>query len=145
MAEYDDLIYSHTMLRITVTLPEDVAAAADERAQRLDRSRSWVVAEALRRYLGPAPSPRPHADRDPEPTAEGRDLPPQPETSTPGLGPSRLEQLRADLRLTPEQRVKEAERTAREGARYAQPARQVLIMFDSFEDYLEWDRLDALG
>ena len=37
--------------RITVTVPENVVQAADELARALDRSRSWVVAEAIRRFV----------------------------------------------------------------------------------------------
>jgi metal-responsive CopG/Arc/MetJ family transcriptional regulator len=39
------------MIRISATIPEALVAAADERAKRLDRSRSWVISEALRRYF----------------------------------------------------------------------------------------------
>ena len=45
--------------RISITLPRDVLAAADRRARALDRSRSWLIVEALRAYLAtPAHSPR---------------------------------------------------------------------------------------
>src|SRR5260370_35669450 len=37
--------------RLTVTIPAEVRAAADREAKRLGRSRSWVVSEALRRWL----------------------------------------------------------------------------------------------
>src|SRR5439155_559777 len=37
--------------RISITLPRDVLAAADRRARALDRSRSWLIVEALRAYL----------------------------------------------------------------------------------------------
>ena len=38
--------------RISITLPARVLATADKLAKRLDRSRSWVVAEAIRRFGG---------------------------------------------------------------------------------------------
>ncbi len=34
-----------------MTLPPALVAAADVQAARLDRSRSWIAAEALREYL----------------------------------------------------------------------------------------------
>src|SRR5881398_1521293 len=37
--------------RISITLPRDVLVAADRRARALDRSRSWLIVEALRAYL----------------------------------------------------------------------------------------------
>lgn len=48
-----------SLVRATCTLPADVLKAADALAKRLDRSRSWVVAEALRRYVIPQPTPAP--------------------------------------------------------------------------------------
>src|SRR5437773_439472 len=40
------------LARITITLPQDLVATADRRAKQLDRSRSWVLAVALRAWLG---------------------------------------------------------------------------------------------
>ena len=37
--------------RIAITLPKDLLAATDRRAKELDRSRSRVIAEALRAYV----------------------------------------------------------------------------------------------
>ena len=39
------------MLTVSVRLPEDVLTHVDELASSLDRSRQWVVIEALRQYL----------------------------------------------------------------------------------------------
>jgi hypothetical protein len=60
---------------------------------------------------------------------------------SPGLGPYRLEQLKADLALTPEQRVIAASRTA-EVARLRRHARAgaLVLQFDRYEDYLDWQR-----
>ncbi len=52
-----------SLLRITCTIPADVLKAADRLAKRLERSRSWVVAEALRRYVSRQPAPAPPHDR----------------------------------------------------------------------------------
>ena len=48
-----------SLLRITCTVPADVLKAADRLAKRLERSRSWVVTEALRRYVSRQPAPAP--------------------------------------------------------------------------------------
>lgn len=122
--------YAMARTRISITIPEELVRAADERARDLDRSRSWVVAEALRRYLEPGVETgvsEPPASR----YATGR-----------GLGAYRLAQLEADFALKPEQRVREAERTARVGElirRRGRPAHYVLL-FDRYEEYLEWER-----
>ena len=122
--------------RISVTLPREVLAAADQWAQELDRSRSWVIAEALRNWTPKAAStvPAPRTVREPG-TAPN---------DPPGLGAQRLAQLRADLALTPEQRVIEAERTAR--ATQGSSGRwNGVLTFERFEDYLAWKRREALG
>ena len=50
-----------SLVRITCTIPAEVLEGADGLAKRLDRSRSWVVAEALRRYVTRQPAPtQPH-------------------------------------------------------------------------------------
>jgi hypothetical protein len=118
------------LARVTITVPADLLASADARARRLDRSRSWVVAEALRGYLATA------AVREPATIAYG---------PSPGLGTYRLQQLQADLALTPEQRVREAERTAREAALVrGTPRGRGLRFFDRYEDYLEWKRREGI-
>ena len=115
-----------TLARITVTLPADLLASADARARQLDRSRSWVVSEALRGYLAAS------AVREPGTQAYGPKA---------GLGEYRLRQLQADLALTPEQRVREAERTAREAELVRGiPKGRGLRFFDRYQDYLEWKR-----
>ncbi|NIN73098.1 MAG: ribbon-helix-helix protein, CopG family [Gemmatimonadetes bacterium] len=119
--------------RISITIPRDLVAEADLLARELDRSRSWVVAEAVRRYLERGPD-----HRKTEPTV--REVAPQPGY---GLGPDeyRRAQLEADLRLTAEERVREAESTAalsELGRR--ESARQRLLVFETYEDYLAWQR-----
>jgi len=121
--------------RISATLPADVLAAADRRAKTLGRSRSWVIAEALRTWTAePAStSPAPRMVREAGPALEAQS----------GLGEQRLAQLRADLALTPERRVIEAERTAK--ATYGSEARwNGVLTFDRYEDYLAWKRREAL-
>src|SRR5438874_4562119 len=119
--------------RISITLPRELLVAADRRARQLDRPRSGTVADALRGYVGGAPA-RPPAVGEPTGAPYG---------AAPGLGAYRLAQLEADLALTPEQRVRAAERTARASPGRARPGHR-LLLFDHYEDYLEWKRSQAL-
>lgn len=103
-----------------MTIPADVLRRADRLAKAWERSRSWVLAEGIKRLSEPP-----------------RTAPAQP------LDESRRRQLQADLALSPEQRVIAAERTAREA-----PPRafgRLFVTFDRTEDYLEWKRLEATG
>lgn len=115
--------------RISITIPDELIEQADRKAAALERSRSWVLVDALRRYLA-------------EPAAEVH----QPTVSyATGLDPSRAAQLAADLRLTPEERVLAAERTLLVDAeRRRSPLNDRILTFDRYEDYLEWQRRDAI-
>lgn len=115
--------------RIAITLPRDVLKAADRQARALGRSRSWVIADAVRRYAR-------EITTGVEPVA--------PMALRPGLGESRRAQLIADLRLTPEQRVREAEETLPASAR-SRGRRPGILGFDRYEDYLDWKRFQDLG
>lgn len=97
--------------RIAITLPRSVLTTADELARARDRSRSWIIADAVRQY------------------ASG---------SGGGLGASREAQLRSDLTLTPEDRVRSAEETLRVTDRNTGPRRDSVLAFDRYEDYLNW-------
>jgi hypothetical protein len=112
------------LTRVTITLPRDVLAAADARAKRLDRSRSWVVAEVLRRSLNQSLVSEPVV----------------PYEASRRLDAYRRTQLESDLALSPKQRVLEAERTAREARllRGLTPGAASVHFFDRYEDYLAW-------
>lgn len=112
---------------------------ADRRAAALDRSRSWVVAEALRRYLA-------SITRYPKSGDTGMLFRESAPTYRRGLGEHRLAQLESDLALTPEQRVREAEETLRptETDERGRPGER-LLTFDSYEDYLDWKRRADAG
>lgn len=114
--------------RIAITLPAEDLAAADRIAHSQDRSRSWVVAESIRTYVASRRAAVPARDDY---------------LVTPGLGESRLAQLRADLRLTPEARVRAAEETARAVIRRAGRPTRRLLTFERYEDYLDWKQADA--
>ena len=132
-----------TYARASITLPRALLVAVDRRARDIDRPRSWVVAEALRTYLGGRASGLEAAGGAP---ARVRESPP-PYTAAlkPGLGPSRLAQLEADLALTPEERVRDAERTARAVPSADIPAASRILVFDRYEDYLTWKRREDIS
>ena len=120
--------------RVTVTVPADLVKKADALARRERRSRSWVVTEALAGYL-----------REGKPPARVAEPATTPYTTRPGLGEQRLAQLKSDLLLSPEERVREAEELA-ETAQLAHPRpryRQV-VLFDSLEDFFAWKKRDVL-
>ena len=127
------------LTRISITVPRALAAAADRRARDLERSRSWVVSEALRRYLAAVGRGRHEG-------AWSTAVPgASPESGAPvmrDVGDYRRGQLEADLGLTPEGRVRQAEETARVGelAGRGHGPRQYVLTFDRYEDYLEWKR-----
>ncbi len=50
------------LARISMTIPPDVLKRADRIAKREGRSRSWVLAEAVRRLEEPAPAKLPRLD-----------------------------------------------------------------------------------
>lgn len=106
--------------RIAITLPPETLRAADELAARQDRSRSWIVAEAIRQYAAAQ-----HASA----AAEGAPT---------NLGRARLEQLRRDLDLSPEARVRESEEVVAVGGPQAE--RVSPRTFPSYADFLAWRR-----
>ena len=116
--------------RITITVPEELVDAADERAKALRRSRSWVLAEALRAYLA-----RPTG-------ALPRETPAQ---YAAGPGPGRLAQLEADMALTPEERVAAAEETALVSElSHPRPRRSQILVFESIEAFHAWEKREAI-
>ena len=116
-----------SLRRITITIPGPLLAAADERSRALERSRSWVVVDALRRYLAEDSG---ELDR----TAHG-------DRRAVGLGPYRLAQLESDLGLPIRERVRESELAARVTELRTTPIRsQRVLTFDRYEEYLEWER-----
>lgn len=136
------------LARVTVTVPNDVLKAADRLADRLDRSRSWVVSEALRRYAGgeAGESPAGGGKRAGGGERVGvRERIATPYPSGPGLDEQRRVQLEADLQLTPEQRVHEAEETVQLAQRlHTRPRAAQVLAFQTYEDFLEWRERDLL-
>lgn len=133
-----------SLSRVTITIPAELLAEADRRAGALDRSRSWLLAEAVRAYL---------ADADPAGVRPSSGANTQAYTVrevgigyAPGLGEQRQAQLAADLELTPEERVRAAQRTAGAGPpRRRSPQPHRVIAFDGLEDYFVWERHEDLA
>lgn len=115
--------------RISITLPEDTLEVADRLARELDRSRSWVFAEAVRQFGAGS-----GAGRVLRETSAG--------TYAAEVVEGRLSQLRHDLELTPEERLRHAEdllRLAR--AVHPRPKRAQVVGFETLEDFAAWKKL----
>ncbi|HRQ77671.1 MAG TPA: ribbon-helix-helix domain-containing protein [Gemmatimonadaceae bacterium] len=126
------------LARISMTIPPDALRRADRLAKRAGRSRSWVLTEAVRRLELPSA-----VAADSAGPTDSRDGTGASRSERPRLDPSRRAQLRADLALTPLERVLAAERTAREVPRRRFAA--LYVGFERAEDYLEWKRLESIG
>jgi len=121
--------------RISITIPADLLLAADRLARELDRPRSWVLGEGVRRMTRDttiAAAPEPVVD----PFAEHAEE----------LEAARLRRLETDLAMTPEERLRRAEEMTRL-AGLARPARNraQVIAFDSYEDYEQWKTTHRAG
>jgi hypothetical protein len=117
--------------RISITLPSKDLAAADRLAAQQDRSRSWIVAEAIRRYAAEVEA---GAGAAAQPVARG---------DHPGLGASRLIQVDRDLSMTAAERVREAEEAADAVAAIGRPGGGIEEprWFGSYEEFAAWRRL----
>ena len=96
--------------KIAITLPQEDLAAADQLAATQDRSRSWIIAEAVRQYVA--------------------------QSAAPALDPSRTEQLRRDLALTPLQRVAAGEEALRMVADGGAQEPRTFPTYDAFQAWL---------
>lgn len=118
------------LARVTITVPRNLLHSADARARQLDRSRSWVVAEALRGYL------RAPAVRDPALAYGAAEV-----------AEAKRRHLAADLRLPPAERLRRAEELGRlaRSARRHKGNRHQVIAFDTYEDFYEWQKARRVG
>ena len=112
--------------RVAISLPKSELDSADRLARAQDRPRSWIIAEAIRHYASSYNKAR--VERATAP-------------ASPGLGESRLAQLRRDLALTPEARVRAAEETLKLSERVRRPKAQHVIAFDRYQDFVDWKRM----
>lgn len=146
--------------RIAITLPPEDLATADRLAAEQDRSRSWIVAEAIRQYAvnssakGVAGSePGRRRERSTTKRAENSDKPtPQPDNAlteppadSSGLGASRFAQLIRDMALTPEARVRVAEETLRLTQALGKAEITPLLTFERYDDFLDWKQTRGGG
>jgi len=117
-----------TLARISITISADLLKLADQLASRLDRSRSWVLGEAVRRWT---------AEADSEVVSAPAWVSP-PESS-------RHEQLHSDMRMPLDARVRAAEEANLLDRELRPPCRGVrLTLFDRYEDYLDWKRYEGV-
>ncbi len=123
------------LARISITIPADLLKVADKLARQLDRSRSWVLGEAVRRMAQGSP---PTGVREPlvNPYTDQAEE----------MEAVRVRRLKADLAATPAERLREAEEMVRL-ARMVRPARNraQVIAFDSYEDYHRWKTMHRAG
>lgn len=133
-----------SLARISITIPRPLVTAADRRARELDRSRSWVLAEALRRYLGLGPQARGEAEPGRVPARVSE--PVAPAYAAREVAEARRRHLAAELALPPVERLRRAEQLG-QLARQAQRRgrRHQVIGFDSYEDYYEWRKGRLVG
>lgn len=99
---------------LSVSLPADLRSTLDAEAKRQRRSRSFVVAEAVRDYVA-------RQERD-------------------AVTAARERTLREGLALAPAARVQLAEDLWQELARGRAPTQPWTATFDTFEDYERWRR-----
>ena len=111
-----------TYARISITLPREVLAAADSQAKALDRPRSWVIAEAIRSYRSGLQNQT---------------------TAPPGaeeVAAARRQHQLADLKRTPEERLRRAAALLRLAPGSGTGGRAQIIGFDSDEDFAGWKK-----
>jgi predicted transcriptional regulator len=99
---------------LSVSLPADLRSTLDAEAKRQRRSRSFVVAEAVREYV---------ARQQREVFTEARDR-----------------TLRDGLSLTPAARLQLAEELWQELVRERKPIQPWVATFDTFDEYERWRR-----
>ncbi|MEX2157313.1 MAG: ribbon-helix-helix domain-containing protein [Gemmatimonadales bacterium] len=99
---------------LSVSLPADLRSTLDAEAKRQRRSRSFVVAEAVRDYVA-------RQERD-------------------AFTAARERTLREGLALAPAARIQLAEDLWQELARGRTPAQPWTATFATFEDYERWRR-----
>ena len=99
---------------VSISLADDLRARLDEEAGRQQRSRSFLVAEAVRAYLDRA--------------------------ARSGFDDARERTLREGLALSPAARLRQAEELWAELARGRELAAPWTAAFDTFEQYDRWRR-----
>lgn len=119
--------------RIAITLPAPVLAAADRLAKRLDRSRSWVIAESIRKYA----SDSEHPAQPPSPTVVHETF--SAASQAEQVADARVRLIQSGLAVSPGIRLRRAEELI-QLSRLIRPRarREQVIAFDSWEDFAQW-------
>ena len=118
--------------RISLTIPAALLRELDKRAKSHGgRARSRLVAEAIRSYLGGTTDSGTAAQQ--QRVAEKAWAPYQP-----AFAQARLDLLKANLALSPAQRLKQAENLLLLTPRRAR--RHQVLGFDSYDEYYEWKK-----
>jgi predicted transcriptional regulator len=99
---------------VSISMPAELRKALDAQAEREQRSRSFVVAEAVREYLA-------SCDRD-------------------AFEETRLRTLREGLALDPAARLRLAEELLHEFARGSRDFQPWAATFRTFDEYERWKR-----
>ena len=99
---------------LSVSLPAELRSTLDAEAKRQRRSRSFVVSEAVRRYVA-------QQERD-------------------AFADARERTLREGLALAPAERIQLAEELWQEFARGRKPGQSWAASFNTFEEYENWRR-----
>lgn len=139
------------LTRISITIPEELVEAADQAARGLDRSRSWLVVEALKRYLARQARPDGVVAESVVPYRVPREGPPvEVVDAAAEVAEARRLQLASGLRLTLLERLKRAEELGRLGRAVQRrerggATRVQIIGFDSYDDYYRWKRTKLIG
>ncbi len=116
------------LARTSITLPQPQLAAADRIAETLDRSRSWVFAEAIRRWSAGRSG---LAEVPPTPVAQPR------RPADPAL-PLAMDPAGA-LRLSPAARLQRSQELTAEFRRAHPRAERIqVVAFGTQEDFLHW-------
>jgi hypothetical protein len=116
------------LTRITITLPAELVRAADKAAKAQDRSRSWVVADALKRGLA-------------RPATQVREVAVAPYTAAPDAAAFeavRLQHLATDLKLTPSERLHRIEGMGALVPTTHRGTRHQVSSFDTYDEFYAW-------
>ncbi|MBL8987988.1 MAG: hypothetical protein JNJ80_17075 [Gemmatimonadetes bacterium] len=129
----------HPLSRISMTIPADVLWQADQLAHLWNRSRSWVISEAVRRLAAEPVTAMPGLGLVAEaavPTSE----------AVAAVAEGRMAQIRASLALSPADRLQRAESlVSLSRAVHPRARRNQVIGFDTLEDFALWKKARRAG
>ena len=143
--QYYSVISGMALTRISMTIPLALLKAADRRAKALRRSRSWVIVEALREFLGEQGS-QGSQGREGSQGAAVREVVGHPYAAAAEIAEGRRGRLRAELALPPAERLRRGWELGQLGRERQPRGRRVqVIAFEHYEDYYEWKKGRLIG